>query len=145
MRNTRGEAITLLAIGDIYGDLSDYQSALQFYEQALPLTRTTGDRTGEAVSLNNIGFATAMQGKQEDALGFYNQALAIRRAMRDKGSESSILINIGAAHAALGKPESALGLTTRRFAQDINRDRKVWRLFTQHRATQWNYATIGRS
>lgn len=39
----------------MYAGLGDRHQALNFFQQALPMTREIGDRAGEAVTLNNIG------------------------------------------------------------------------------------------
>ncbi|WP_416242438.1 tetratricopeptide repeat protein, partial [Anabaena cylindrica] len=42
-------------IGKVYSDLGEKQKALEYYNQALPLSRAVGDRGEEATTLNNIG------------------------------------------------------------------------------------------
>ena len=50
-----GEAATLNNIGLVYHGLGEPQRALEYFGQALPITREVGDRAGEAATLNNIG------------------------------------------------------------------------------------------
>ncbi|HBB34082.1 MAG TPA: hypothetical protein DC064_20355, partial [Cyanobacteria bacterium UBA9273] len=45
-----GEALTLNNIGVVYNNLGNKQQALDYYNQALPLSRAVGDKTGEALT-----------------------------------------------------------------------------------------------
>ncbi|WP_396442845.1 tetratricopeptide repeat protein, partial [Limnospira sp. PMC 1042.18] len=74
MGDRRGEATTLNNIGGVYSDLGEKQTALDYYNQALPLSRAVGDRRGEATTLNNIGFVYYYLGEKQTALDYYNQA-----------------------------------------------------------------------
>jgi tetratricopeptide (TPR) repeat protein len=49
-----GEAATLNNIGGVYSDLGEKQKALDYYNQALPISRAVGDPYGEATILDNI-------------------------------------------------------------------------------------------
>jgi len=44
------EANTLNNIGIVYADTGQLKKALEFYEQALPLLKTVGDKRGEGAS-----------------------------------------------------------------------------------------------
>ena len=48
-------ASALSFIGSFYLDLGEYQKALNYYNQALPITRSLGNKQQEAVNLNLIG------------------------------------------------------------------------------------------
>lgn len=62
-------------IGDLYSILSQYDLALQSYQQALAIRRRAGDRAGEIDSLNEIGYAQSYLVDNEKALDTLNQAL----------------------------------------------------------------------
>ena len=49
-----GLALALLGIGAVYNELGEKQKALEYFNQALPLRRTVGDKYGEANTLSNI-------------------------------------------------------------------------------------------
>ena len=42
-------------IGAVYNSISQPQEALNYYNQALPIMRSVGDRAREAATLSNIG------------------------------------------------------------------------------------------
>lgn len=46
---------TLLLAERGFDSTGDRQTALTYYQQALPICRDSGDRAGEAASLGNIG------------------------------------------------------------------------------------------
>ena len=66
-------------LGNVYRGLGEPQRALEYYGQALPVMRETGDRAGEAVTLNNIGLVYDGLGEPQRALECYGQALPIQR------------------------------------------------------------------
>ena len=102
------EGIALSNVGKIYSDLSDWQQALLFYEQALPVFRSLPDaKQAEAVTLGNIGMAYSRSGEQEKALDYLQQSLPLIRAGGDKHSESQTLINIGRVYRLLGQYQKA--------------------------------------
>ncbi|MDT9319005.1 MAG: tetratricopeptide repeat protein, partial [Limnospira sp. PMC 1306.21] len=74
MEDRRGEATTLNNIGGVYDSLGEKQTALDYYNQALPLSRAVEDRRGEATTLNNIGGVYDSLGEKQTALDYYNQA-----------------------------------------------------------------------
>ncbi|HET9479732.1 MAG TPA: CHAT domain-containing tetratricopeptide repeat protein, partial [Pyrinomonadaceae bacterium] len=97
------EGNALSNIGKIYNDLADWQKALEFYGQALPVYKSLGNgRQAEAITLNNIGIAYSRSGEQEKALDYLQQSLPLLRAGGDKNSESQTLINIGRVYRLLG-------------------------------------------
>ncbi|HEY2962262.1 MAG TPA: tetratricopeptide repeat protein, partial [Pyrinomonadaceae bacterium] len=102
------EGNALSNIGKIYNDLSDWQKALEFYAQALPVYKALADgKQAEAVTLNNIGMAYSRSGEQEKALDYLQQSLPLLRAGRDKNSEGQTLLNIGRIYRLLGEYQKA--------------------------------------
>ncbi|PWT90634.1 MAG: hypothetical protein C5B55_09430, partial [Blastocatellia bacterium] len=104
----RVEANTLNNIANVYADLAEYQKALEFYNEALPIKRAMGNRLGEATTLGNIGLVYGNLGDQHKALEFFNQALPISREIGDRPGEARTLNNIGVAYEELGDPQKAL-------------------------------------
>ncbi len=95
MGDKAGEATTLNNIGAVYDALGDSQTALDFYNQSLPLLRQVGDKAGEATTLNNIGLVYSDLGDSQTALDYYNQSLPLSRQVGDKAGEAGSLNNIG--------------------------------------------------
>ncbi|MEG4206767.1 tetratricopeptide repeat protein, partial [Microcoleus sp. Pol7_A1] len=42
--DNRGQALSLLGLGNVYSELGEKQKALEYYSQSLPLSRAVGDR-----------------------------------------------------------------------------------------------------
>src|SRR5664279_1207986 len=53
--------------GQGFDSTGDGDTALHYYEQALPLRRAVGDRAGEAATLNNIGSVHSRRGDGDTA------------------------------------------------------------------------------
>jgi tetratricopeptide (TPR) repeat protein len=63
---------------------SEKGKALEFYDQALPLLRSAGDRAGEGNALDNAGVAYSGTGDPRKALFYYDQAAEIFRELQDR-------------------------------------------------------------
>ncbi len=104
--NRQGEALTLEDIGCLYRDLSQHQTALDYYNQALPIWREVGNRSGEALALSDIGRAYADLGQPQRALDYASQALPIFRDTGSRRGEAMTLNNMGRDHSELGEAQA---------------------------------------
>ncbi len=77
-------------------------------EQALQITRETGNRKQEAVLVSVQADMQAEIGKRSAAVGLYEQALTIYREIGDRNSESSLHGKLGKTYAALGDQQRAV-------------------------------------
>ncbi|HEY9650534.1 MAG TPA: tetratricopeptide repeat protein [Coleofasciculaceae cyanobacterium] len=109
-------AETIYEIGQIYNKLEEYQQALNYYQQALPLQQELGDENGEKASLNlmwelyyKYGLQLSRQGQYREALDTFQQALAIANKLdyREQ-SEWRTLNQIALTYTNLGEYELAL-------------------------------------
>ncbi|CAD5978954.1 hypothetical protein PCC9214_04448 [Planktothrix tepida] len=78
------KALTLLGMGRINDDLGEKQQALDYYNQALPLSRVVGDREGEAATLFNFAYLKRNQGNLSEALTDIETAITIVEDLRTK-------------------------------------------------------------
>ena len=69
----RQEALTLTAIGEVYGNLGERQKALGYYNSALPLLRGIGDGGEVATTLNYLGDVSYYLGDKQRALDFHRR------------------------------------------------------------------------
>ena len=90
-------AYDLDKIAFAYNEMSRFELAIGYYEQALPLLRELKNRDGEAQTLNAYGLACFHLSRYEQAMGFYEQARVIWHALNDLPSEATALSNLGAA------------------------------------------------
>ncbi len=58
-------------------DLGEMRKAIEYYEQALAISREIGDRRGEGDDLGNLGTSLSQSGRDRKAIEYYEQALAI--------------------------------------------------------------------
>ena len=88
------ELADLLARGYAAHDTGLYKEALNFYNQALVISREVGDRAGEGTALNNIGAVYHGQGQYDQALEYYQAALLIARDLGLSSLEKTVMYNM---------------------------------------------------
>ncbi|MEL7477122.1 MAG: tetratricopeptide repeat protein, partial [Cyanobacteria bacterium J06555_12] len=103
----QGEANALGNLGTAYGELGDYERAIDFYQQTLDIKRELGHRLGEAQSLGNMGSAYGNLGDYERAIDFHQQSLDIDREIGHRLGEGISLHNLGVAFWDLGNLSEA--------------------------------------
>jgi CHAT domain-containing protein len=106
--NRKAEAERFYQQGIEQIQTSQYQEALQSFQQALTIYREIKERKGEALSLNYIAIVKRTLGDNIESLEFYKQALYIFREIDDRLNEGTVLNNIGIVHENLGKYPQAL-------------------------------------
>jgi tetratricopeptide (TPR) repeat protein len=100
--------VVLGNLGLAYSDLGQVEKAIEYYEQALVISRGIGDRCGEGNHLGNLGLAYSDLGQVEKAIEYYEQALVISRGIGDRRGEGNHLGNLGLAYSNLGQVEKAI-------------------------------------
>ena len=105
-KNTLTEGSALNNIGKLYNDAGDFQNALDYYIQSLPLFPPQSNQ--RAIALSNIGVAYINLGEFEKSIDYLQQALAILRSGPDRNAESYTLSNIGTAYRGSGNYQEAL-------------------------------------
>ncbi len=107
-------------LGLAYADLGEKRRAIEYYEQALAISREiceastagspqwTAGRRAEGNSLGSLGNAHAALGRARQAIEHYEQALAIAREIGDRRGEGNRLGNLGNAYLALGEARRAI-------------------------------------
>jgi CHAT domain-containing protein len=106
--STAGEAGTLDNLGRTYSDEGQGETALGYFNKALPLYNEINERGGAALVLNDMGPTFAGIGQKQKALEAYNKALDIWRALGSREGEALTLNNIGRLYRDLGQQETAL-------------------------------------
>ena len=102
------EPLALLNIGMIHTGSGEYEKALTYFNRALTLFRSAGNRSLEATTLNNIGMARLSLGEKQAAVDCFYQALQVFRAVDDRRGESFALGNLMTAWEMLGNRRSAV-------------------------------------
>lgn len=91
----------LTHIGNVHTKLGEYPIAQTYYEQALALTRITGDRHGEGTNLSHLGWVYAKLGRNDDALRHLREALTVLDTL-------DVLESLWQVHRRLGFVEDKL-------------------------------------
>jgi len=92
VKNKSKEASILTSLADAYFNQKQYERAIEFYQQALPIAREAKDKFREAKVLSAIGSVYLYQGQSKQAIEFYQQALSIMQEIQDKSSQAELLI-----------------------------------------------------
>ena len=79
---TTGRHVPCFYLGTAYAGLGEVEKAIEHYQEALVISRETGDRRGEANSLGNLGTAYEKLGDLVRAVDHWRQALDIFVAIR---------------------------------------------------------------
>ncbi|WP_009633852.1 CHAT domain-containing protein [Synechocystis sp. PCC 7509] len=115
-RTDRGQILN--AIGNVYYDLGEYDSALDYYQQALTLRYSVGDRYGVARTQNNLGRTYNKLGKPSQALEFYQQALNLSNSLGDEFTKVNTRNSLGLIYAETGKNKEALSYLQQALGSD---------------------------
>ena len=104
----KAEADRLLQQGQDQYKVSQFQAALESWQQALTLFRTVNDRKGELKALNNIGIIYQAFGQYQQAIAQYKQVLLLARELNYRIGEGRALGNLGIAYVSLGDYSKAI-------------------------------------
>ncbi|HEY9295782.1 MAG TPA: tetratricopeptide repeat protein, partial [Phormidium sp.] len=98
----KAEADRLFQQGIQQFNTSQFEAALQIWQQALIIYREIKDRQSEGMALGGLGIAYLDMGDYPRALMYSEQWLTIARETKDRQSEGMALGNLGAAYLRLG-------------------------------------------
>lgn len=102
-KDRKAEADQLLQQGIEQFQTSQFEAALQSWQQALIIYREIKDRLGEGNALGNLGLAYYSLGDYAKAIEYQQQRLAIAREIKDRLGEGQSLNNLGVAFQKSGK------------------------------------------
>ena len=77
---------------------ASYLEAIPYYEQALQMYDSIGDKREKASILGNIGNIWYNQGVQEKAIDYYLRTLKVAEEINDSARVITMLVNIGAVY-----------------------------------------------
>jgi CHAT domain-containing protein/Flp pilus assembly protein TadD len=88
--------------------MSQFEAAIEVWEQSLRLYQASNNKKGEGVALANLGIAHRALGNYLKALNYLEQALVIHQSFNDQPKQISIFINLGNAYESIGESEQAI-------------------------------------
>ncbi|GJD19276.1 hypothetical protein RIVM261_042320 [Rivularia sp. IAM M-261] len=104
----KAEADRLNELGLQQAQASQYEIALQSWEQALKIYREIKHRKGEGAALGNLAIGYNFLGNYPKAIEYQEQSLAIAREIKDRKNEVAALTNLGLVYDALGNYAKAI-------------------------------------
>jgi CHAT domain-containing protein/uncharacterized protein HemY len=107
-KDVKAQAIALTYMGALYYRTSNYEKALDTFNQVLPLYRQMNNIVGEALILKTLANLSYARSEKQAALDYFNQALALYRQLGDHKSEGEVLDSIGFALFSMGEKQKAL-------------------------------------
>lgn len=94
--------------GNMLYYISEFDSALFYYERGLAMRRKIGDKEGELKSLNNIGGIYYMLNEHQTALKYYEEGLKKEAELGFKEGSQVYLSNLGTIYTSLRLYDKAL-------------------------------------
>ncbi len=91
----KAEADRLFQEGKQQYQTSQFEAALESWQQALAIYREIEDRQGIAASLNNLGIVYDSLGQYEPAIDYHQQSLQIQQEIGDRSGIANSLNNLG--------------------------------------------------
>ncbi|MBZ0136976.1 MAG: tetratricopeptide repeat protein [Planctomycetes bacterium] len=119
----------LANIGTLHYEKGDYENALDYYEQALALHRTRGDKQAEAITLGNIGAILRLKGSTDTAERHYLDGIRLCREIGDVPLLASFYSKLANLCNQLGRLDQAAELF--RSAIEIERESSAGPAFAQ--------------
>ncbi|WP_242046816.1 CHAT domain-containing protein [Calothrix parietina] len=104
----KAEADRLLQQGIEQFQISQFDAALQSFQEALDIYQAIKDRQGEGKSLGNLGNAYNMMGDYPKAIEYYERSLKIFQETKDREEKSIALGNLGLAYNMMGDYPKAI-------------------------------------
>jgi tetratricopeptide (TPR) repeat protein len=101
------QALIHYGLGNVYFELSDYETSEQHYEKALKLARKADAKQLLANITNNMGSIEIARGKGMAAIAKYSKSISIFQSLGDNLGLAQIYHNIGMTHAEEGNWELA--------------------------------------
>ncbi len=108
LKNKKTHRFILASMGNAYSHLGEPRKAIEYYRQALIISKETEDKKGEGEALGNLGNEYSHLGELRKAIKYYEKSLIIARERRNIYGESAALGNLGTAYTDLREPRKAI-------------------------------------
>lgn len=111
--DNEAEGAVLNSLGWLDYERGEFDSSIEFWEQALEIFRRIADRRGEGNALGGLGWVDNLLGRYDQAIDYLNQALDIFREIDDKRGIGINQGDLGFVQAMLGNlTDSVVNLRT---------------------------------
>ncbi|PZO42186.1 MAG: hypothetical protein DCF19_08050 [Pseudanabaena frigida] len=109
-KEPKSDADRAIEIGTQQFDKSQYREALQSFQSALQLYRSTNNREGESNASIGLGNTYNSLGQYQKAIDLFQQSLTIKKQISDREGEGNALHGLGEAYDNLGQYPKAIEL-----------------------------------
>ncbi|PZU96397.1 MAG: hypothetical protein DCE90_10110 [Pseudanabaena sp.] len=116
VQDRKAQADRLFEQGNQQYEVSQFNAALQSWQQALTVYQEIKDRKSQGRTLGNLGLAYYSSDKYDKALDYFQQFLSIARDIKDRESEGKAIGYLGLAYQNLGKYDKAIEYQLQRLA-----------------------------
>jgi CHAT domain-containing protein len=140
-QNPRGQGYALINLGAVSTLQNSPQKALEFYDRALTLLKSSADQQGEAITLFKKGEAYSLLNDQSQAKENFARSLSIWRSIASPRGEATTLLGIAKAEAELNNLAEAVKYSEAALAiiESLRTNVSSSRLRASYFATQQNY------
>jgi tetratricopeptide (TPR) repeat protein len=104
------EQARLGMLGNASVGLEEEDEAIEYYRQALEITRDIGDPRNEKHWLSNIGSCYYRLGQLQNAINYFEQARDLAHELDDQRQEVAPLVNLSLCYWDMGKLDLAMDL-----------------------------------
>ena len=105
--NRKKDGVLYRNLGDSFTELSQFQDAIDSYQQYLRISIEQGDKAGEGQAYGKLGNACNSIGRNDEAKDYYERQLCIAIKVGEKVEERKALNNLGTLFYCLGNFEKA--------------------------------------
>jgi CHAT domain-containing protein len=121
VRKTSLQAESLQRLADFHSTFGDQLKAVAFYDHAIELCKSQGNRSAEAYLLASAAKAYKRLGEKEKALAYLQRALKLYQDLGDRFRESYMLNDLAALYDDAEGKQNALGYLKR--TRDLRREK----------------------
>ncbi|TCO59561.1 tetratricopeptide (TPR) repeat protein [Actinocrispum wychmicini] len=104
----QGQANTLINLGRLQYQQSEYDAAADTHSRALRLYTELNDQLGQANALDNLGDVQRLQGRYDAAVHSHAQALKLYVELNDRLGQANALDNLGDVRRQQGEYDAAV-------------------------------------
>ena len=104
----KGSAAVANSLGNYYGEMQQFETALPYFAQSVALRREMGDPAYLADGLQGLGVNLREMERLSESRTIFEEALAINRELDDHGGLAEILTNLGSIARADRRFDEAL-------------------------------------
>jgi adenylate cyclase len=108
VKDKDNESLILMNMGNLYGDMGQWDKAIEYFNNCLSITDRLGNLKRKASILKGIGLACLFKGDTSTGYSYLKKSLRICKEVTDENTYALLLNNLGIYYDMLGKWEKAI-------------------------------------